>query len=227
MRLSEVSVGPLLRTLGLPPQRPLDRAWQQNPEAVRRWKAEEYPQIREHAAEVGATIWFADAAGGAPTTTRAPPGRRSGRPRWFRPPRPGCGQLDLGGHRQGRAAVCRLPRHAHRPGVHRLLPPAACRHAGAAVLHCRWPSGAPLGRRQGVRRHRGAAAPVFLPGYSPELNPGEWVWKNIKRDPIGRTGIDSLADLKGKALAALHRLQKLPHVIRGFFQDPKLRYITE
>jgi hypothetical protein len=21
---------------------------------------------------------------------------------------------------------------------------------------------------------------VFLPGYSPELNPGEWVWKNVK-----------------------------------------------
>jgi hypothetical protein len=31
-------------------------------------------------------------------------------------------------------------------------------------------------------------------------------------------------DLKAKALAALHRLQRLPHLVRGFFRDPNLRY---
>jgi Winged helix-turn helix len=63
VRLSEVSVGRLLRKLGLSPQRPLYRAYQQNPEAVRRWRDETYPQIREYAAKVGATIYFADEAG--------------------------------------------------------------------------------------------------------------------------------------------------------------------
>ena len=43
VRLSEVSVGRLLRKLGLSLQRPLYRAYQQNPEAVARWKAETYP----------------------------------------------------------------------------------------------------------------------------------------------------------------------------------------
>src|SRR5829696_8954610 len=38
--LSEVSVGRLLGKLGLSPQRPLYRAYQQNPQAVARWKAE-------------------------------------------------------------------------------------------------------------------------------------------------------------------------------------------
>src|SRR5919106_1679778 len=51
VRLSEVSVGRLLRKLGLSPQRPLYRAYQQNPEAVARWEAQEYPQIREQAAK--------------------------------------------------------------------------------------------------------------------------------------------------------------------------------
>ncbi len=59
VRLSEPSVGRLLRKLGLSPQRPLYRAWQQDPEAVARWKREEYPQIRAQAAKVGAAIWFA------------------------------------------------------------------------------------------------------------------------------------------------------------------------
>jgi transposase len=85
VRLSEPSVGRLLRRLGLSPQRPLYRAYQQSPEAVACWKAETYPQLRTEAAQVGATIYFADEAGCARTTTPAPPGRRSAAPRWWRP----------------------------------------------------------------------------------------------------------------------------------------------
>src|SRR4051794_37832244 len=61
--LSAVSVGRLLRTLGLSPQRPLWRASQQDPERVAAWKQTEYPAIRAEAAKVGATIYFADEAG--------------------------------------------------------------------------------------------------------------------------------------------------------------------
>ena len=79
VRLSEVSVGRLLRKLGLSPQRPLYRAYQQNPQAVARWKAETYPQLRAEAAEAGATIYFADEAGVRSDdhagTTWAPVGR--------------------------------------------------------------------------------------------------------------------------------------------------------
>src|SRR5690349_23882077 len=61
--LSAVSVGRLLRTLGLSPQRPLGRAWQADPEAVQRWREEEFPAIRKQAKAEGATIYFADEAG--------------------------------------------------------------------------------------------------------------------------------------------------------------------
>lgn len=63
VRLSVVSVGRLLRKLGLSAQRPLWRAHQQNPEAVAAWKSETYPGIRAEAARAGATIYFADEAG--------------------------------------------------------------------------------------------------------------------------------------------------------------------
>ena len=42
----------------------------------------------------------------------------------------------------------------------------------------------------------------FLPGYSPELNPDEWGWKNVKHDRIGKTGVTSKEDLKSKAIGA-------------------------
>ncbi len=38
-------VGKLLHRLGLSPQRPLVRAYEQDPERVARWKTEEYPAI--------------------------------------------------------------------------------------------------------------------------------------------------------------------------------------
>src|SRR5687767_12594049 len=63
VHLSAVSVGRLLRKLGLSPQRPLWRAYQQDPEAVERWRREEFPAIRDEARKVGATIYFADEAG--------------------------------------------------------------------------------------------------------------------------------------------------------------------
>ena len=77
--LSEVSVGRLLRTMGLSPQRPLHRAYEQDPEAVARWKSERFPAIRAEAKKAGATVYFADEAGVRSDyhsgTTWAPVGR--------------------------------------------------------------------------------------------------------------------------------------------------------
>ena len=56
--------------------------------------------------------------------------------------------------------------------------------------------------------------------------PTEWVWKNIKADRLGRVGIKNAAEMGARARAALHRLQKLPRITRGFLADPDLSYIT-
>ena len=48
----------------------------------------------------------------------------------------------------------------------------------------------------------------------------------LHHDRIGRAGVSGPEDLKAKALAALHRLQKLPYLVQSFFRDPNLRYIT-
>jgi transposase len=62
VKLSEVQVGRLLKKMGLSPQRPLYRAYQQDPERVAEWKKSVYPKIRKLAAEEGASIFFADEA---------------------------------------------------------------------------------------------------------------------------------------------------------------------
>ena len=57
-------------------------------------------------------------------------------------------------------------------------------------------------------------------------NPGEWVWKNVKHDRLARTSVTGPDDFKAKVIRALRRLQKMPQIIRAFFADPALRYIT-
>src|SRR5512146_1447553 len=63
VEMTPQGIGKLLRRLGLPPQRPLYRGYQQDPDAVRRWTDHEFPAIREQARSEGAQLFFGDEAG--------------------------------------------------------------------------------------------------------------------------------------------------------------------
>lgn len=53
VKLSDVSVGRLLRKMGLSPQKPLRRAYQRDPEKVQAWQEVAYPEIRQLARKKG------------------------------------------------------------------------------------------------------------------------------------------------------------------------------
>ena len=57
----------------------------------------------------------------------------------------------------------------------------------------------------------------YLPPYSPELNPDEWVWNHLKNHTIGRQVIESKNQLKKAVMSHMRRLQKSGHLIRSFF----------
>ena len=63
IKLSKASVCRLLNQLGLTPQRPIWRAYQQSSEEVQRWLEDEYPKIRAMARRHKALIFFGDEAG--------------------------------------------------------------------------------------------------------------------------------------------------------------------
>lgn len=226
--LSVVSVGRLLRKLGLSPQRPLHHAYQQDRQAVERWKKETYPAIRAAAEAAGAVIYFADEAGIRSDyhagTTWSP-----------------VGQTPVVTNTGARYSVNMISvvsaKGALRFAVYEGSTNAAvfidfCKRllhdaAGPVYLIV---DGHPAHRATATKEFAastgGRLKLFFLPGYSPELNPDEWVWKNVKHDRIGKTGVTSKQDLKAKAIGALRRLQKRPRLVRAFFADPHLRYIT-
>lgn len=227
VKMHVTAVGRLLRRLGMSPQRPLWRAWQQDPAAVERWKAEEFPAIKAEAKKVGASVWFADEAGVRTDfhagTTWAP-----------------VGQTPVVKTTGKRASVNMISAVTGKGALRFMVVEGGVNatvfltFAKRLVADTDRPVFLVLDNHSIHRSKKlkafaesteGRLRLFYLPPYSPELNPDEWVWKNVKHDRIGPAGLDNPEDLKGKALSALRRLQKLPDIVRGFFRSPELAYI--
>jgi transposase len=65
---------------------------------------------------------------------------------------------------------------------------------------------------------------LFLPPYSPKLNPDELVWNDVKNNGMGRTLICSPVDLEHVVHSRLRLLQKDPERVRAFFRSEETRY---
>ena len=64
----------------------------------------------------------------------------------------------------------------------------------------------------------GAAARLHLerlPGYAPDLNPDEGVWRHLKRVELRNVCCRDLAHLRTELARAAKRLRHRPHILRG------------
>lgn len=226
VRLSKASVCRLLNQLGLTPQRPVWRAYQQRSEDVQRWLTEEYPKIRALARQERARIFFGDEAGVRADhhagTTWAPKGRtpvvsstgaRFGLNLISAVSAQGEFRFMVTPGRVGARAfiefIQRLVHNADRPIF--LIVDGHPAHKAVAV-------------RTFVATLQGRFRLFFLPAYSPELNPDERVWNDLKNNAIGRKAITSPESLKREVVSHLRSIQKSPARVRGYFQNATTKY---
>jgi len=228
IRLSANSVGRLLAQLGITAQKPLWKAYQQDPERVRKWVQEDYPAIEKEARQMKAEIWFADESGlrsdyHAGTTWGVKgqtPVVRSTGARY---------RLNMisAVNRRGRMRFM-----IEKKGVNADV---ICRFLDRLMVGSKTPvfliwDGHPVHKSkkvtEKVKSYDGKLRLYLLPGYSPELNPGEGVWREVKSHRLGRAGIFSFADMMSMALGALRSLLKRPDIIRGFFHTPSTLYAS-
>lgn len=225
IKLHVVSVGRLLRKIGLSPQKPLHRAFQQNPKLIQAWIDEEFPKIKALAKREKAEIFFGDEAGvrsdyhagttwggkgetpvvvstGARFTINMISAISSKGALRFMTVRGGVG---------ARVFVTFLKRFllgAKRPLF--LILDGHPSHRSKLV-------------REFVASTKGRLRIFFLPAYSPQLNPDELVWNNVK-NRVGRSMLAGPIDLKKRVHSQMRWLQKNPTVVRNFFQEPHVRY---
>jgi len=228
VRLSLKSIGKLLAQLGLSVQRPLHRAFEQQPSLVTQWLKKEFPAIQEAAKRQRAIIFFGDEAGVRSDyhsgTTWAPVGqtpvvRTTGA-------RFGCNMLSaISGTGQMRFMVIRggVKADVFIEFLRRLLYGAKRKIFLIVDGH---PTHRAKKTREFVESTQGKLQLFFLPSYSPELNPDEHVWRHVKNHRVGRMGVRTHDELESVVRSSLRSLSRLPHKIRAFFLAPTTCYAS-
>jgi len=226
VELSRSSVGRLLEQLGLSAQRPLWRAYQQNPVEVERWRKQTYPKIQAEARACRAEIYFGDEAGVRSDyhagTTWAPQGRTpivssTGARFGFNL----ISAVSARGLLRFMVVEGKVGARTFIEFLKRLLHGAD--HPIFLIV-----DGHPSHRAKAVTEFiatlDGRLRLFFLPGYSPELNPDEFVWNSLKNQALGRRAHHSKDEMKRAAISHLRFLQKTPAKVQTFFQAPYTAY---
>jgi transposase len=226
IRLSLASVGRLLAQLGLTCQKPLVRAFQQNPALVKQWIENDYPRIRALAKAENAEIFFEDESGVRSDFHAGTTWAKQGETPIVR----STGQrfklnmisaISPKGHIRFMTTRKGVGAQVFITFLKRLLQGA--RRAVFLIV-----DGHPSHRSKKVKAFieslDGKLKLFFLPPYSPELNPDELVWNDVKNNGVGKRMICSHADLERAVQSRLRLLQKNPDRVRALFQENHVRY---
>ena len=72
--------------------------------------------------------------------------------------------------------------------------------------------------------HKHQIEVFYLPAYSPELNPAEYLNNDLKQQVHSRPPTMSVVQLEKRTASTLKRLQKLPARVSRYFQHPSIAY---
>lgn len=227
--LGVTAVGRLLARLGLSPQKPLQRAYQRDPQAIERWQRETYPSIAAAAQQSAAEIYFWDESGFRADTVHGKTWGVKGKTPVIQRP----------GQRQSISAASavnaqggfwfatyqgaltaelfvkllkRMMRGRKRP-VHLVVDGLAA-HKTTAV-------------KGYIASTQGRLTMHVLPGYAPDLNPDELVWSYVKRTGVARNPLRAGEKLEIRIDQQLSDVKKNRCLVRSFFKIPSVSYITD
>ncbi len=229
LRLGLTAVGELLAKLGLTPQKPLQRAYQRDPEAIEKWQRETYPAIAKQAKAEGADIFFWDESGFRADTVHGKTwGVRGQTPVVQRPGQRQSISAASAVNANGGFWFCtydgalkaelfvellkKMMKYRRKP-VHLVLDSLPA-HKKALV-------------REYVAATKGMLTFHFLPGYAPDLNPDELVWSHVKRTGTARRPLQKGEKLRDKIEEQLAMLQQMPRLVRSFFKTPSVAYVGD
>ena len=75
-----------------------------------------------------------------------------------------------------------------------------------------------------VQEHKDQIELFFLPSYSPELNPDEYLNCDLKDGVHSSVPARTKPNLKKMAVSNLRKIQKLPERVKNYFKHPKISY---
>jgi transposase len=226
IELSVWTVGRYLARWDLTSQKPKRRAFEQDSEEVRRWLAERYPRIRAHAKRVGAEIYWADEMG---VRSDHAAGRSYGR-RGQTPVIPGtgkrfgCNMISAITNRDHLVFMVFKGRFVSKVFIdflNRLRKQVGGRVVVILDSH-------PVHKSAEVRRWlkatNGEMELYYLPGYSPELNPDEYLNQDVKTNAVGAKRPTSQAEMLSNVRGYLRSTQRTRGAVAKYFEADEVRH---
>lgn len=220
------TVGEYLSRWGFTPQKPLRRAYEQNPAAVQKWLDEQYPSITEKAKKQGAEIYWGDETGLRSDSQHG----RCFAPRGKTPVIRLCAQrrsinlisaitnqgtvrfMTYEGTMNSQMMITflkRLIKDSSRK-VFLILDNLRVHHSKLV--------------KQWLEDHSEQIELFFLPSYSPELNPDEYLNCDLKDGVHSAAPARNQKQLTDKTISHLRMLQKRPGRVRKYFEHEKISY---
>jgi transposase len=228
IRISIWTVGRYLSRWGFTPQKPIRRAYEQNPEAVQSWLEKDYPMLQKQAKNEKALIYWGDEMG---LRSDHAVGRSYGR----------CGQTPI------------IPGTGQRFGCNMI---SAINNRGQLnfmVFKSRFDTNVFLGFlkrmirqikrkvfliidghpvhhamkiKSWIQKHIAQICLFYLPGYSPQLNPDEMLNQDVKSNAVGRRRAKNQKELVANTRGYLRSRQRQPHIVKRYFQEEHVRYAS-
>lgn len=226
VRVSVWTVGRYLQAWGFTPQKPVRRAYEQDPKAVKRWLEEEYPSIRALAKRQRAEIYWGDEMG---LRSDHQAGRSYGRQ--------GCTPVIIAtGKRFGCSMISAITNRGKLRFlvfVGRFTAPRFVdflRRLARDVRRCvflivdRHPVHKAASVKRWLTEHQDHLKLFYLPTYSPRLNPDEYLNNDVKSNSFSKRRPDDRQEMVSLVRGYLHKRQRQPGIVRSYFQAPPVLY---
>jgi transposase len=226
IKISVWTAGRYLAHWGFTPQKPIRRAFEQDPEKVRKWLQQEYPAIRRQAKREKALIYWGDEMGARSDHAAGRSFSRKGQT----PVVPGTGQrfgcnMISAITNRGQLSFMVFKERFCIPVFWTFLKRLVRQTQRKIFLIV---DGHPVHRSVKIRKwlkvHRDHIRLFFLPGYSPELNPDEILNQDVKTNAVGRRCARNQSELISHVRGYLRRRQRQPQVVQNYFNEEHVRY---
>ena len=224
--LAITTMGDYLRKWGFTPQKPKKRAYEQNEKHVQKWLKQEYPKIKKQAKKENAEIHWGDETGVKNQCNHG----RSYAPKGKTPVKRSMSKkfsvnMISSITNQGKVRFMtyqgkmnsemlikfmrRLIQNSHRK-IYLILDNLRVHHSKAV--------------KQWAEENSENIALYYLPSYSPELNPDEYMNCDLKNNLSHRPAPKSKDQLQKNIISHMRHLQKNSHRVSKYFRHKSIAY---
>ena len=226
IELSRWQVGRYLNKWGYTPQKPIKKAFEQKPEQVKKWLEEEYPAIESRAKEEKATIYFGDETGCRSDHQAG----KSYAPKGKTP------VVKATGKRYTVNMISAISNRGHlqfmlmdkgfNSAVFKLFLQLMIKYSKKKIFFItdNHPAHKTIKLNQWLEDNKDRIEVFFIPPYSPELNPQEYLNQDLKTNIIGKKRAINKEQLKDNISEFMNKRKQDKPQVKKYFHHKHARY---